>query len=43
MQSSGFATRHGLLKALSREGGAPLDALLAAPEAGIARLPGAAA
>jgi AraC-like DNA-binding protein len=38
MQLSGFSTRHGLLKALSRECGTPLTELLGDPVAGVGRL-----
>lgn len=42
MQISGFATRHGLLKALSRECGISLDRLMADPAAEFAQLEHAA-
>jgi AraC-like DNA-binding protein len=38
MQVSGFATRHGLLKALGRECGVPPEVLLAAPDGGLLHL-----
>ncbi|HET6392247.1 MAG TPA: helix-turn-helix domain-containing protein [Blastococcus sp.] len=38
MQTSGFATRHGLLKALSRECGLPVHSLLTAPDGRLAQL-----
>lgn len=42
MHASGFATRHGLLKAVSRECGIPLEALLADPGAAMSLLDTAA-